>query len=263
MPSFRADGKTNPRDRSQRRGPIMATGTSGIEVRPPASGSCLSRGPIRSGFRSAAERGPAGRPRRSGGSGWVTISLFLGAMVLAGGRSGLVQAGRSPPAATCSDCHTDEGRQFGRSVHSRVGFDCRQCHGGAPTYAATAETVERYRSTTRPTSSPSSSRPSFDHGPGFREKPARVKVPELCGDCRSATVRSRRPVKPSSRPGCVAAGCAGRAKAAIASCVCVPWSSPVDGNASGLITSAYAVRHKRLRKMKTAPFVIYKGIPKE
>jgi cytochrome b6-f complex iron-sulfur subunit len=83
-------------------------------------------------------------------------------------------------AATCEECHPTQAEQFHSSVH-HDDVRCQDCHGGLSSYELTAEqrqVILRDRAAgTQPA--------AFDHGAGFRGKPTRTGVLELCGNCHA------------------------------------------------------------------------------
>lgn len=69
---------------------------------------------------------------------------------------------------TCVTCHGQEAKDHAGSTHALL--SCQDCHGGPKQYQlATAA--------------------AFDHGDGFRGKPARSAIPQLCGSCHSDVER--------------------------------------------------------------------------
>ena len=85
------------------------------------------------------------------------------------------------PGATCRTCHAEQAAQLAGSVHGAL--DCRECHGGAQTYAVPRGQTEESAS------GPGGSRATFDHGPSFAGRPQRQAVPALCGDCHADVER--------------------------------------------------------------------------
>ena len=81
----------------------------------------------------------------------------------------------------CADCHGPEAGELGQSVHHAL--QCRECHGGEGSYSLPAEEARAYRQTVGP------ARRAFEHGPSFLGKPARLKIPALCGDCHADVER--------------------------------------------------------------------------
>jgi len=87
--------------------------------------------------------------------------LILASALLAGA----VQA-QAPAEPSCvANCHGKEATAFRAGVHKKV-FSCTKCHGGNP---------KALRDKAR----------SHDPEAGFLGKPARAKIPELCGGCHS------------------------------------------------------------------------------
>jgi hypothetical protein len=78
-------------------------------------------------------------------------------------------AGEKPSCT--ANCHTEEATALARSVH-RTALACTDCHGGDP--SALRDKAK-----------------SHDAARGFVGKPARDKVPALCGDCHADSARMR------------------------------------------------------------------------
>ena len=91
--------------------------------------------------------------------------VLLAALALA--TPAAAQDAAQPSCAT--NCHGNERTAFASSVHAGV-LGCVDCHGGDPT---------AYRDKER----------SHSAAAGFRGKPARKSIPELCGSCHSDPVR--------------------------------------------------------------------------
>src|SRR5262245_45924448 len=121
-------------------------------------------------------RSPIPQPR--GRAPW---SCCISAALLA-----LIALSTQPASAqmrsgNCAGCHAGNARQIAESVHhDRV--RCQECHGGQNVYELTPADWNRFAAST---SAPATQRGSFDHGPTFRGKPARVDVPVLCGTCHA------------------------------------------------------------------------------
>jgi Rieske Fe-S protein len=105
----------------------------------------------------------------------------------------------------CAACHRSQAAEVETSVHRGV-VRCQECHGGQDFYEVESREAERLRqsldaaSATKPsTGSPRPTTPAtapapggraaFDHGSGFRGKPSRAAVPELCGTCHADVER--------------------------------------------------------------------------
>ncbi|HLH07661.1 MAG TPA: cytochrome c3 family protein [Terriglobales bacterium] len=93
---------------------------------------------------------------------------------------GAVRAIAEEAANVCIDCHSNldaplkvTGEEFGASIHAQKGLTCTACHGGNATDAELAMSPKA----------------------GFKGKPSRQQIPELCGKCHSdaAYVRQYNP----------------------------------------------------------------------
>lgn len=109
----------------------------------------------------------------------LAAALVLAA-ALAGGRAVLAQPGiaapdtrsataASPAAGRCGTCHPAERKLFETSIHAGEDVHCTSCHGGDAGSLVQA----------------------VAHGAGFRGKPARETVPELCASCHADEKRMR------------------------------------------------------------------------
>ena len=83
-------------------------------------------------------------------------------------------AGSPPPPSACVTCHAeldgaaaDPARHAQDDVHFQKGLSCHDCHGGNP--AAPADDIEA----------------AHDERKGWIGKPARLKIPQLCGRCHA------------------------------------------------------------------------------
>lgn len=96
------------------------------------------------------------------GLGWLAALALAGCFPL---------AGAAQTKNSCVDCHSlldpplkVTSEQFGQDIHAQKGLTCAACHGGDPTKEGDD---------------------AMSKAAGFRGKPTRKEIPELCGKCHS------------------------------------------------------------------------------
>ena len=107
---------------------------------------------------------------------WSLLAVLVASFGL-GGRAAIAAP------VTCAKCHTPQSTELSASVHGTLG--CQACHGGAASYDLSGEAAAAL---TNPDLSGGLTG-RFDHGDGFKGKPARKDVPNLCGDCHANVER--------------------------------------------------------------------------
>jgi hypothetical protein len=103
---------------------------------------------------------------------WKYFLVLAALFVVAHSAGAQQSAAPAPPVDNCRTCHAmlddklgEPAKQFADDVHGTRGMTCASCHGGDPT----SDDMEK----------------SMSKAKGFRGKPKRNEIPQLCAKCHS------------------------------------------------------------------------------